>query len=268
MNGNNLNNKRLCTTLVCLTVIALCMVGCCKDEVWREHYTKTYKAGDHITVSTDSIATVASAQSRAAGDVDIEPMPGYLTVFSSHYLENDEGNRIYKKRSGLEAMHNILAKVKVTSGDPADIRSLWCTITGLASRYDIAHEKLLGPSASASNLVEMSGLEGSVRFRILGSATTEQLLRLHLLTTYGKEFEVAVDATKIMSRLHPSPFELSVEGDISTDIDSGMSAEIRMELEANVNVDIEVHLPDPETAAGFTAAIVNWTEKEEYIDVY
>jgi len=257
--------------ILMLATTNLWLTGCVKDSLWHEHYKKVYSVGEHISVSSDSIATVEHASTRAANEVDIAPMPGYLTIVTSRYYSNDDGEYRLKQHDGLEAMHNVVARVRVKEGNPATIRTLVCKISGLASRFDIAKVLLMSPAAEASAKVEMAGNDGNARFRILGAAAENQPLELHLTTTDGAEYDVEVDVTNIMSRLHPTPFEVSAETAIAIDegdFSSTIDAEVKVELEVTVNIDIEIRLPDPLTGAEFSAAIVNWNEHVEDINVY
>ncbi len=256
-----------------LALSVLLLAACVKDDLWQEHYQKAYLAGEDIGVSADSIATVARETRAAESDGWMVPMPGYLTVVSSHYFSSDHGDYIFRQRSGVEAMHNVHANVKVVEGDPADIQSLVCTIDGLASRYDIPQARLLGPSAATRNTVTMAGTEGHANYRLLGAIAEQQMLTLHLLTTGGQEYEVEMDASLVMKTLSPTPFEVAEESSTFTNLETGISSEVQVQIETsinvNVNIDIEIHLPDPNhPEATFTAAITNWAVNEEDINVY
>lgn len=246
-----------------MVMVVCCLTSCVKDDLWREHYSRAYTAGEHISVSADSMATVAAAAA-VRGDADepfITPMPGYLTIVSSRYYSNDRGHIIYKERAGVEAMHNVRVNVRVVEGDPAYIQTLACTIGGLASRFDIARTQLLGPSARVTDAVAMQGSTGSALFRLLGSAADRQPLMLSLTQTDGRQQVVEVDVTSVLHQLRPQPFELSIDSSVSTDV--------HVEIETTVDIDIEIRLPNPsDTEAVMTAALKGWQVNEQDVNAY
>ena len=261
--------------IILMVSMALWLTGCCSDDHnCQEHFKKIYVAGEHISVSSDSIATVESASTRAAEGTDIASMPGYLTILTTHYWTNDDGDFRLIEDNGIEAMHNVSCRVRVKEGNPATIRSLTCKLSGLASRFDIKKLLLMSPVAEAHSEVEITGNDGNARFRILGAATEHQSLALHLVTSDDEEYDVEVDVTDILSGLRPTPFKVSAETAKAisigkeTDISQAIETEVKIELKVTVNVDIEIRLPDPLTGAEFSAAIVNWNENVEDINVY
>lgn len=250
--------------LLAIFILLALLASCVKDDLWHERFSQTIDVGAFLTVGDDHIAVIAPQPADefplpdhrgSSFDRDFSaPIPGYLTVVSSRYYEHPNGRCIPILQTGLQVMHNVLVRVIVVEGNPTAIATLACVISGLASRYDVDKEALLGPKTAVARLVEMKGGEGTTSFRVFGAAPPSgagQALDLTLVQTDGRRQTISLDVSEVMATLTPYPVAVNVDGSVRAFSDAAY----------DVTLTIEIRLMSSLQGIVFSATLSDWVNE-------
>ena len=195
----------------------------CVPSLFAEgtHTLVAHNTADKITIDglTATVATVKEGH--------IDPMPGYLltAVQKADIVKDDTVCVTLSMRQHVRDMH---IELTVTEGDPGQIESVTGTLTGVATSFDLAEQKLTGTEASALLTFSRSGNKLTADARLLGFAGTTPSFTLEVRFTDGRTQTVRndrfADAVKEFGNDMTETFVLT--NNLNLPVEAGMEATI------------------------------------------
>lgn len=199
-----------------------------------------YTRSEKTTVSGETVSV------NTLSDGTLEPLPDYLfTAWQQIAVIKDDTVRVALPMT--QRMRDLKFELTVTEGDPARIKSVESTLSGVAGAFDLATQLPAGSDATnaAANttipVFTRTDDKITASARLLGMTGGSQTLVLVLTFTDGRTQTIEKDLTELLADFNDDMLTpLTLKANLNTPIEAGFTATIT-DWETVANEDVDLH---------------------------